>query len=83
MAATKAQRIMLNSRRAKLLRMLAMRSHLRAAALARMALVAKHNRRHVIAANLLRRALRMKAAAVRAGVRAMVHRQRAMALRRA
>jgi hypothetical protein len=78
-----AKRIALNRRAANRLRKVAHRRHLRAAWLARQALIAKQNGRHTRAQNLLQRALRLKAAAARAGVRAMIHRARIPKLRRA
>ena len=76
------KRIRLNRRRAARLRRVAVRRHFLAAVLGRRALVAKRKGHHVRARILMRRALRVKAMAARAGIRAIIIRVRIARLRR-
>lgn len=78
-----AKRIVFHRRKARQFHRIAKRRHLRAAQLARRALVAQRNGRPIRARNLLRRALRLKAAAGRAGLRARFHGNRIARVRRA
>jgi len=75
-----AKRIIIRRRR-KRLRKAAVRRHFRAAALARRALMAKQKGHHVRARLLLRRALRLKAMAIRAAIRSKMLRARIIAKR--
>jgi len=76
-----AKRIAFNRRAAMRLRRVSLRRHLRAAVVARLALAAKGRGRHLLARRLMRRALMMKAAAVRARMRARLHLRRIVRLR--
>lgn len=78
-----ARRIVFHRRRARHFRRTARRRHFRAALLARRALVAQRNGRAIRARNLLKRALRLKAAAARAGLRSTFHFKRIAQVRRA
>jgi hypothetical protein len=77
-----AKRIMIHRIRAKRLQGLARRRHFRAAVLARKALVANQRGHRLRALNLLRGALRVKAAAARAAFRSRVNRQLIVRVRR-
>src|SRR5271166_136074 len=68
-----AKRIAFHRRAALRLRKVALRRHLRAVVLGRRALAAKARGQNIRARRLLRRALMMKAAAVRARMRARLH----------
>lgn len=78
-----AQRIRFHRNRAGSFHRIARRRHLRAAALARQALQAQRNGRPAEARRLMQLALRLKAAAGRAGARSEMHRRRIAALRKA
>jgi hypothetical protein len=77
-----AKRIAFNRLAARRLHGASLRRHRRAVVLGRMALAAQGRGHHVRAARLMRRALFLKAAAVRARVRALRHFLRAVQLRR-
>ena len=76
-------RLVFHRKAANRLRRVAMRRHLRAAQVAKRALLANRRGRNVHARNLLRRALRLKAMAARAGVRSKIHRLRIVQIRQA
>jgi hypothetical protein len=76
-----AKRIAFNRRAAMRLHRVSLRRHLRAAVLGRLALAAKARGHHLRARRLMRLALAMKAAAVRARMRARMHRRRIVRLR--
>jgi hypothetical protein len=78
-----AKKIVFHRRRARQFHRVARRRHLRAARLARRALVAQRNGHPIRARRLLKRALRLKAQAARAALRAKFHRNRIAAVRRA
>ena len=76
-------RIVFHRKAASRLRKVAMRRHLGAAQIAKRALLASRRGHHLRARNLLRRALRLKAIAARAGVRSRIHRLRIVQIRQA
>jgi hypothetical protein len=78
-----ARRLQLHRKRARLFHRLARLRHLRAALLARRAMVAQRNGRVIRARSLLKRALLVKAAAARAGMRSQFHRRRFVMVLRA
>jgi hypothetical protein len=78
-----AERVAFHRDQADYFLMTARRRHLRAARLARQALQAERNGRPLRARRLMQAALRVKAAAGRAGLRSRNHRARVAALRQA
>ncbi len=76
-----AKRIAVHRRAARRLHRVSLRRHLRAAALAKLALAAKARGHHLRARRQLRRALKIKAAAVRARLHARKHRLHIVRLR--
>ena len=78
-----AKRIAFNRRAARRLRRVSLRRHLRAAVLGRLALAAKTRGHNLRARRLMKLALVMKAAAVRARMRARLHHLRIVRLRAA
>ena len=76
-------RIIFHRKAASRLRKVAMRRHLGAAQIAKRALLASRRGHHLRARKLLKRALRLKALAARAGVRSRIHRLRIVQIRRA
>jgi hypothetical protein len=76
-------RIVFHRKAANRLRRVATRRHLGAAWIAKRAMLANRRGHHLRARKLLRRALRLKALAARAGVRSRIHRLRIVQIRRA
>ena len=78
-----AKRISFNRREARRLHRVAQRLHFKAAEVGQLALAAKADGRHARAERLLKRALAIKAAAVKARVSSQRHRQRIVRLQAA